>query len=115
LAFSRKQICVPRIFSLNEVLRKMQMMIERLITENIRLTMDFDPSLPTLKADAGHLEQVVMNLVVNARDAMPHGGVLTIQTRQSRFDTAQDRLDLPAGDYLRLSFIDTGIGMDDDT
>jgi signal transduction histidine kinase/CheY-like chemotaxis protein len=106
LAFSRKQVGRPRALSLNSLIREAQGMLQRVIGEDIQLVVRLDPEAWTIRADHGQMHQVLMNLVVNAREAMPGGGVLTIETRNvSQAD----------GDFLRLSVGDTGVGMDDRT
>ncbi len=106
LAFSRKQVGQPRAMSLNSLIRESQGMLERVIGEDIELAVRLDPEAWTIRADRGQLHQVLMNLVVNAREAMPGGGALTIETRN---------VHETAGDFLRLSVSDTGVGMDDRT
>jgi two-component system cell cycle sensor histidine kinase/response regulator CckA len=106
LAFSRKQVGQPRAMSLNSLIRESRGMLERVIGEDIELAVRLDPEAWTIRADRGQLHQVLMNLVVNAREAMPGGGVLTIETCNVHEG---------AGDFLRLSVSDTGVGMDDRT
>jgi two-component system cell cycle sensor histidine kinase/response regulator CckA len=106
LAFSRKQIGQPRPVSLNSLIRESQSMLQRVIGEDIELVFRLDPAIWTIRADPGQLHQVLMNLVVNAREAMPGGGLLTIETCNESE---------PAGDFARLSVSDTGVGMDDRT
>jgi signal transduction histidine kinase len=113
LAFSRKQRLEPRVLDLNAVMTDMGQMLERLIGEHIRLVTALDPALGTVKADRGQLEQVIMNLVVNARDAMPEGGQLTLETANVELDAAFARRHLgshPGRDVL-LAVSDTGTGM----
>ena len=106
LAFSRKQIGQPRAVSLNSLIRESQSMLQRVIGEDIELVFRLDPEIWTIRADPGQLHQVLMNLVVNAREAMPGGGLLTIETCNESES---------AGDFARLSVSDTGVGMDDRT
>ncbi|MGQ0811468.1 MAG: response regulator [Nitrospiraceae bacterium] len=117
LAFSRKQPLEPRIVSLNAVVMNVEAMLRRLVGENIQLIIERDPDDGYVKADPGQLEQVLMNLVVNARDAMPHGGSLTI--RISTVVLSRPPLSalqpLAAGPYMKVSVSDTGCGMDADT
>ena len=104
LAYSRKQVLAPKILDLNAVVRDTERMLRRVIGEDLRLAVDLDPRLGRVKADRGQLEQVLLNLAVNARDAMPTGGRLTISTR----DAAADG---PLGPGVVLSVADTGGGM----
>ena len=115
LAFGRRQAAQPTVLDLNEVMREMDRMLQRLITEDIELRTLFEEELGAVKADRGQLEQVIMNLVINARDAMPHGGKLTVQTANVVLDAHyfQDKaVDNPPGPYVMLSVSDTGTGMD---
>ncbi len=114
LAFSRRQVRQPRRIDLNTTVRGMEPLMRRLISEDIRLTTHLDPALFGVKADPGQLEQVMMNLVVNARDAMPGGGTLTITTVSVTLDAGEGRQlgGMPAGDYAMLAVRDTGHGMD---
>jgi len=113
LAFGRRQVLQPRVVSLNEVLRDMEPMLRRLVGENIRLETRLDPEAGSIHADLGQLEQVVLNLVVNARDAMPTGGTLTLATASVEIapGAPEDGLNLPPGSYVRLAVDDTGTGM----
>ena len=114
LAFSRQQVLEPKILYLNAVVSNVQKMLERLIGENIELESALEPELGNIKADQGQIEQVILNLAVNARDAMPHGGRLTILTANVDLDEDYARLHppQPPGQYVLLSVSDTGIGMD---
>jgi nitrogen-specific signal transduction histidine kinase/CheY-like chemotaxis protein len=114
LAFSRGQLLQTRALSLNAVVAGMEFMLRRLIGERIALSTVPDPALGTVMADQGHLEQVIMNLAVNARDAMAGGGQLTIKTANVELDEAycRSRVDARPGPYVALSVTDTGIGMD---
>ena len=117
LAFSRKQPLEPRILSLNSIVASLEGMLQRLIGSDIRLVIALDPSNSQVKADQAQLEQVLMNLVVNARDAMLKGGTLTIETAPvelARSPVYHVR-PLPPGRYVRLSVADTGSGMDRET
>jgi PAS domain S-box-containing protein len=117
LAFSRKQILVPKILDLNEVVNENLKMLTRMIGEDIDLVMVPGPSLGAVRADPGQIDQVIMNLAVNARDAMPQGGKLTIETRNVSVDEsfARTRRPLLPGEYVMLSISDTGVGMDSET
>ena len=113
LAFSRQQVLSPRILNLNSVIQGVELMLERLIGENIRLSMALDPRLGRLKADPSQLEQVIMNLAVNARDAMPNGGQLTFSTTNLLINDMgrYTEPDLKPGKYILLRVSDTGLGM----
>jgi PAS domain S-box-containing protein len=113
LAFSRKQVLQPRVLDLNETVAAMQKMLTRVIGEDIELVAKLGLSLMTVRADPGQVEQVLMNLAVNARDAMPQGGKITMETSHVDVDAEQGReIDLPPGRYVVLQVIDTGLGMD---
>jgi PAS domain S-box-containing protein len=111
LAFGRKQVLQPVSLNLNQVAAGMESMLRRIIGEDVTLAQKLDPQLGQTMADPGQIEQVLMNLVVNARDAMPRGGRLTIETGNVEVDT-QPAIGLAAGPYVVLSVTDTGIGMD---
>jgi len=117
LAFSRKQMLVPRVLDLNVVVRESLKMLTRLIGEDIDLVMTPASNLGAVKADAGQMEQVIMNLAVNARDAMPSGGKLTIETASVTLDEDYARFHAPLkpGEYIMLAISDTGEGMDAET
>ena len=114
LAFSRQQVLAPRVVDLNEILQGMSGMLRRLIGEDVLLVLVQSAELGRTRADAGQFEQVIMNLVVNARDAMPNGGELTLET--SNLDVASDsvpaQLGVAPGSYVVLTVRDTGVGMD---
>lgn len=113
LAFSRKQILQPKILDLNTVVSDLDKMLRRLISEDIYLLTVTDPNLAKVKADPGQIEQVLLNLVVNARDAMPKGGKLTIETSNAVLSKDYARLHgVPSGAYVMLAVNDTGCGMD---
>lgn len=117
LAFSRKQVMAPKVLDLNHLLENLRKMIGRLIGEDIEFaTIPFTP-LGKVKADPGQVEQIVMNLVVNARDAMPEGGRLTIETANVEFDEQYCRSHLPSvpGQYVMIAVSDTGTGMTPET
>jgi two-component system cell cycle sensor histidine kinase/response regulator CckA len=113
LVFSRKQTIEPVVLDLDELVKELDRMLRRLIHENIEMKIVPGRQTGRLKADAGHVGQVLMNLVVNARDAMPNGGKLTIATNNMTLDAdyASHHLGAVAGDYVMLSVSDTGIGM----
>jgi two-component system cell cycle sensor histidine kinase/response regulator CckA len=116
LAFSRRQMLDLKVLDLGQVVRDFERMIARVIGEHIRWQATSDPDLWHVKADRGQLEQVLMNLAVNARDAMPDGGTLTIETRNATIEEGTtDRSQAAPGTYVRFSVRDTGIGMDADT
>ena len=114
LAFSRKQIVRPMILDVNWVLERMQQMLTRIIGEKNRLSTNFGHDLGTVRADLGQLEQVIMNLVVNACDAMPDGGEIAVATRNSDVAPGPDA-PVPPGSYVVLAVADTGVGMDEST
>jgi CheY-like chemotaxis protein len=117
LAFSRKQIFVPQQLNLNDSLQAISSMLKRLLGDRIRLTMDLAPDLWPIYGDKGQLDQVTMNLVVNAYDAMPNGGTVRIVTRNH--SVTQERPDrhgvMPQRDYVQMSVRDSGLGMTSDT
>jgi two-component system cell cycle sensor histidine kinase/response regulator CckA len=114
LAFSRKQMLQPKVLDLNAVIVDMFKLLQRLIGEDIDLLSSLNSSLGQVKADPGQLQQVLMNLCVNARDAMPQGGKLTIKTSNIYVDEeyAKRHVSVQPGDYVLLSISDTGCGMD---
>ncbi|MBN1407892.1 MAG: response regulator [Calditrichaceae bacterium] len=117
LAFSRKQVLQPVVLDIKNIMTNLDKMLHRLLSENIELTTLFDPELGYIKADPGQIEQVILNLVINARDAMPLGGKLTIEIRNIIFEELfywEDQKIEP-GTYLMLSISDTGEGMDQKT
>jgi two-component system cell cycle sensor histidine kinase/response regulator CckA len=113
LAFSRKQLLQPAELDLNVIVAEAEKMLARVIGEDLHLVTRYAQGGAPVLADRGQLEQVLMNLVVNARDAMPHGGVLTVVTDIVTLDDPSllKRLDLAAGRYVRLQVVDTGVGM----
>ena len=114
LAFSRKQVLTPELLNLNGIVVEMQTMLRPLIGEDIVLTTQLDPALGPIEADPGQLHQVVMNLVVNARDAMPNGGNLTIETANADVDEIGDG-SIEPGRYITLTVRDAGEGIDEET
>jgi PAS domain S-box-containing protein len=117
LAFSRRQILTPQVLDLNSVVADLEKMLRRLIGENIELTTVQQSGLGRVKADPGQVEQVIINLAVNARDAMPEGGKLTIETANVDLDGAYARRHAGAvpGRYVMVAVSDTGIGMNAET
>ena len=117
LTFSSKQSLDPKILSLNTAVTSLESLLRRLIGENIQLVSTLDPTNGRLRADQAQLEQVLVNLVVNARDAMPKGGTLTIETAQVELTRSPvyHLTPLPPGPYVRLAVSDTGCGMDRNT
>ncbi len=117
LAFSRRQVLQPRLIDLNVVITEMREMLRRLTTEDIELKFDLEARLGHVKVDAGQIEQVIMNLIVNAADAMPHGGCITLETANLDIDAghAERGAVLVAGRYVTLCVTDDGSGMDAET
>ena len=117
LAFSRQQVLEPVILNLNTLVSDMEKMLPRLIGEDIQLSLVLDPAIGQVKADPGQIEQVVMNLAVNARDAMPDGGKLTIRTANAELDAnfTGEHSGSIEGQYVMLAVSDTGTGMDPET
>ena len=114
LSFARDRTSERRIVDLNHVLEEMAALLKRLIGDDVELRSNFEPSLRRIRVDRSQLEQVIMNLFLNARDAMPRGGKLVVSTTNVELDAAQAKdLDLPPGDHVLLAVSDTGIGMDD--
>jgi two-component system cell cycle sensor histidine kinase/response regulator CckA len=115
LAFARRQVIEPRLVKLNELIVNLNKMLQRLIGEDIKLMTQGAPDLAPIKADPGQIEQVLLNLAVNARDAMPDGGTLTIYTANVTLDKdyATRHLITP-GDYVMVRVTDTGVGMTDE-
>ena len=117
LAFSRNQVLQPKVIDLNASIASMEQLLRRLVREDIELNFSPSPDLWRVKADPGQVHQVILNLCVNARDAMPHGGELTIETSNLERQEGLMRLDrfVPAGKYVLLTVSDTGVGMDEAT
>ena len=117
LAFSRQQVLTPTVLNLNAVVVETEKMLGRLIGEEIELRTALDPTLGSVKVDPGQVEQIIMNLAVNARDAMPGGGKLVIETSNTDLDDEYAAHHPPfiAGRYVLLAVTDTGIGMDEET
>ncbi|HYW84558.1 MAG TPA: ATP-binding protein [Spirochaetia bacterium] len=114
LAFSRKQVLIPQVVDTNELVKKLETIVGRVVGEDIELKTFLHPGTGNLRADPGQIEQALMNLVVNARDAMPAGGNLTIETSMRVFDEAyaREHADVKPGEYVRIAVSDTGVGMD---
>ena len=117
LAFSRQQMLEPKYLDLNSIVRNMERMLRRLIGEDITFSTALGPTLGSIKADQGQIEQVIINLVVNARDAMPSGGKVRIETSAVELNGDYSKKHLPQlpGSYVLLTVSDTGVGMDADT
>jgi CheY-like chemotaxis protein len=117
LAFSRHQVTQPKIVNLNDVLSEMGNMLQRLVREDIELVIKTEPNLRQMRADTGQLEQVIMNLVINARDAMPQGGKLVVETANVTIGRENwgRHSGITPGSYVQLTVSDTGSGMDAET
>jgi signal transduction histidine kinase/CheY-like chemotaxis protein len=117
LAFSRRQVLKPRLLQLNEVVSNLGRMLARLIGEQIEIATVLRPDLWTVEADPNQIEQILMNFAVNARDAMPGGGILSISTDNAALEApfVEGNLHIPAGSYVTLKVSDTGCGMDAET
>src|SRR5215475_3769137 len=115
LAFSRRQMLQPKILDLNELITEMGRLLQRLLREDIEYRVELGEALGRVEADPGQMEQVLLNLVVNASDAMPRGGMLTVETENVRVDekSERSRAALAPGEYVMLAVSDTGYGMDD--
>jgi two-component system, cell cycle sensor histidine kinase and response regulator CckA len=117
LAFSRKQVLSPRVINLNDIVLNLDSLLRRLIGEDVEVVTMPSNDLGSVKADPGQIEQVIMNLSLNARDAMPHGGKLTLETANAQLDDSYSQRHLPAepGRYVMLAVTDTGHGMSPET
>jgi len=117
LAFSRKQVLQPKVLDLNGIVVNMDKMVRRLMSETIVMTTKVEKYLGAVKADPGQIEQVILNLLVNARDAMPDGGKLWIETKNVELNPSfsSDQSSIKPGSYVMLSVIDTGVGISPDT
>jgi two-component system cell cycle sensor histidine kinase/response regulator CckA len=117
LAFSRQQVLAPKVVDLGDIVRNVEPMLRRLIGENIALHAVLAPDLGAVRADPGQIEQVILNLAVNARDAMPRGGKLTIETANVDLDQsyAREHSTVQSGPYVMLAVTDSGVGMDETT
>ncbi len=116
LAFSRRQVLRPQVLELNSIVREAYSLLQRLVGENVELITALDPAAGCVRADPGHIHQVLMNLVVNARDALPQGGPITIQSEHRIVDSPHDAAapGVPPGDFVLLSVNDNGTGMTDE-
>lgn len=116
LAFSRKQVIDFKVINLNEILSSVSRLLMRLVGEDIEMKLDLEPKLRAVLADPGQVEQIIANLVVNARDAMPHGGLLTLRTSNESLskDLVVEGWKVPAGNYVLLEVADNGAGMSDE-
>jgi PAS domain S-box-containing protein len=117
LAFSRKQVLQPVVYNINNVIEGLEKMFRRIIPENVIFRIILEPELGNIKTDPGQMEQVLMNLAVNARDAMPHGGTLTIETQNVFLDEdyVSQHIEIIPGPFIRVTITDTGDGMDEQT
>src|SRR5262249_1475520 len=114
LAFSRRQFLQPKVLHLNTVVHEISLLLQRLLGDDITLVTVLDPSLGQVRGDPGQLGQVLLNLAVNARDAMPQGGQLTIETANVAWEGNDGRgtPEMPSGQYVQLRVGDSGTGMD---
>jgi len=114
LTFSRQQVVSPQVLRLNDLVLELEKLLRRLLGEDVAIRVAVAPDCGGVKADPGQLEQVIVNLAVNARDAMPNGGRLTLETKNVDLDAdyPTDRVTIPAGRYVMLAVTDTGTGMD---
>jgi two-component system, cell cycle sensor histidine kinase and response regulator CckA len=117
LVFSRRQMLEPRVVSVNAIISQIEKMLHRLLGEDIRLTLDLQVDVANIKADPNQLEQAIVNLAVNARDAMPSGGQIFLQSANVHLDATyvQTHLGVQPGDYVMIAMTDTGHGMDAET
>ncbi len=116
LTFSRKRVITPKVFDLNDVVATTESLLSRVIGEDIEFVLALSPEPCEVRAEPTQFEQVLMNLVLNARDAMPAGGRLTIETANAEIDAEESRrLGIPAAPYVRMAVTDTGCGMDEET
>ena len=115
LAFSRRQVLRPLVLDLNRLVSGMETTLRRLIGENIEIATRLIPDLRCVKADPSQIEQILMNLVVNARDAMPGGGTITIETANVELDGSLEYPEVIPGSYVMLAVTDTGVGMNSET
>jgi hypothetical protein len=114
LAFSRRQVLQPRLVDLNDSLRSIHAMLRRLVKENVVIVLNLDPRISRVRVDPGQLDQVIINLVLNAADALPRGGTITLSAARTVVEDG-GRPGLDAGDYVTLVVRDNGLGMDEET
>ncbi|MBI4529719.1 MAG: PAS domain S-box protein [Deltaproteobacteria bacterium] len=117
LTFSQKKVLQPKVLDLNAIIITLEKIVKRLLGQHIDVTIALDPQLGRVRAEQGQIEQVILNLAVNARDAMPNGGKLMIETANVELDEnyARAHIEVEPGPYVMLSFSDTGLGMDAET
>ncbi len=115
LAFSKRQVLQPQILDLNKVVRSVEILLRRIIGKDIEFVMDLRDDLFKIKADFSQMEQVVMNLILNAKDAMPHGGRITLKTDNVILEDVNSHIDARPGRFVKLVVSDTGVGMDKET
>ncbi|MEA2620563.1 MAG: two-component system, cell cycle sensor histidine kinase and response regulator CckA, partial [Chloroflexota bacterium] len=117
LAFSRQQVVTPEVLDINVAVTTIEPMLNQLIGENVRLVLKLGARGGNIRADAGQIDQIVVNLIVNARDALPNGGTVTVETASVTFDEpyALGNIEMKAGSYTVLAVTDTGVGMDRET
>ncbi|HSO30625.1 MAG TPA: ATP-binding protein, partial [Candidatus Sulfomarinibacteraceae bacterium] len=117
LAFSRQQVVTMVVLDINAAVTMIEPMLNQLIGENMRVNLRLDPAVGHIRADVGQIDQIIVNLVVNARDAMPNGGTVTIETGNVAFEAhdAMTHFEVTPGPYVLLTVSDTGIGMDRET
>ncbi len=117
LTFSRRQVIQPRVFNVNTVITNLEKMLRRLIGEDIRLTLQLDEKVANIRSDPSHVEQAIVNLAVNSRDAMPEGGRIIIESSNQYLDEnyARSHLGVHPGQYVMIAVSDTGTGMDAET
>ncbi|MBW2524844.1 MAG: PAS domain S-box protein [Deltaproteobacteria bacterium] len=117
LAFGRRQVLQTKVLSINDVISESRRLVRRLIREDVEIFVELEPTLDLVEADPSQLQQVVLNLVINAQDAMPEGGRMTVRTANATLDDAEGRQhgDLPPGAYVTLQVSDTGRGMSPET
>jgi PAS domain S-box-containing protein len=115
LAFSRRQVLQPKVFNLNALIMDMTRLLRRLIGEDVELSVTLQEGIGNIRADPAQIEQVLMNIVINARDAMPHGGTVLVETREVESHAGLPHAEIPDGHFVVLSITDSGKGMDGET